>query len=457
MAIKVSAARKAAFEVLRKIEAEAAFSAILLPAFEENLKIEDRALCHALVLGVLRNQIFLDRLIEHFSGKKIGKLDLAVKIALRLALFQLRYLQKIPPSAAVNESVNLIYLAKKRSAAGFVNAVLRRSEREKSFDLLGNIEDPLEKLSVETSHPIWLLEKWRRQFGLPETAEIARTNNRPPPTAFRVTNQSDQIILTELENAGGELEKSKIAASARRVSGANQIVRKLMSENRIYLQDEASQLVAEIVCNSQSAVSDQKEFRFLDACAAPGSKTTQISSRFQVSNSVFQASNSGFLHVAGDFSLPRVRILKETIEKFGSRSIEIVRYDARRLPFADESFASILIDAPCSGTGTIRHNPEIRFNLRETDFPALTILQAGILRSAARVVRKNGRIVYSTCSLEPEENEAIIDDFLSKNSNFTISTKELPEKFVTEKGFARTFPPRDDADGFFVAVLHRIH
>ncbi|HEX9927504.1 MAG TPA: 16S rRNA (cytosine(967)-C(5))-methyltransferase RsmB [Pyrinomonadaceae bacterium] len=441
MAINVSPARKAAFEILQKIEGERAFSAILLPAYEENLKTEDRALCHALVLGVLRNQFLLDSLVEHFSGKKIEKLDLAVKIALRIGLFQLRSMEKIPARAAVNESVNLVYLAKKRSAAGFVNAVLRKSERDANFNLLDKIENPLERLSIETSHPVWLLKKWRQQFGFEETEKLAKTNNQQPPTAFRLMNQDGETILQELETADAKLEKSNIANNAFRVSGATQTIRKLVSENKIYLQDEASQLVGE-------TINLNPEEDFLDVCAAPGSKTTLVSSKFKVQS-------SKPLLVAGDFTIPRVRILKETIERFGSKEIKIVRYDAGNLPFADESFDAVLVDAPCSGTGTIRHNPEIRYHLREKDFAELSELQSAILTSAARVLKKNGRLVYSTCSLEPEENEAVIDNFLAKNPNFKINAKNLPARFLTEKDYGRTFPPRDDADGFFIANLHR--
>lgn len=453
MAIKVSPARKAAFEILQKIESEQAFSAILLPAYEENLKPEDRALCHALVLGVLRNQFLLDALIEQFSGKKNEKLDLAVKIALRIGLFQLRFLEKIPARAAVNESVNLIYLAKKRSAAGFVNAVLRKSEREAAFNLFDKFTNPLEKLSIETSHPIWILEKWIKQFGFEEAEKLARINNQQPPTAFRLISRDDNSVLRELEAAGAKLEKSKIVNDAFRVSGAIQAVRKLIAENKIYLQDEASQLVGETVLSLKPEIKNQAQFSFLDACAAPGSKTTQIASRKEYLRTTGGGRSN--LFVAGDFTIPRIRILKETAERFGSREIKIVRYDARSLPFADQSFDLVLIDAPCSGTGTIRHNPEIRYHLRAGDFAELARLQTAILSSAARVVKKNGRIVYSTCSLEPEENEAVIENFLAKNECFKLNAETLPAQILTEKGFGRTFPPRDDADGFFVAILHR--
>jgi 16S rRNA (cytosine967-C5)-methyltransferase len=145
--------------------------------------------------------------------------------------------------------------------------------------------------------------------------------------------------------------------------------------------------------------------------------------------------------------------LRETVGRFGSQEIKIVRYDARNLPFADESFDCVLVDAPCSGTGTIRHNPEIRFHLQETDFAELSRLQTEILTSAARVLKKNGRLIYSTCSLEPEENETVVENLLAENKNLKVVSENLPERFLTEKGFARTFPQRDDADGFFIASL----
>jgi 16S rRNA (cytosine967-C5)-methyltransferase len=401
------------------------------------------------VLGALRNQLLLDFLIEHFSGKKSAKLDLAVKIALRLGLFQLRFLEKIPARAAVNESVNLVYLAKKRSAAGFVNAVLRKSEREANFNASGKIKNPLENLSVETSHPVWLLEKWQRQFGFEETEKLVKTNNLPPATAFRLANQTDETALEELEKAGASLEKSKISESGWRVSGANQTVRKLVAAGKIYLQDEASQLVAETVQSSKFKVQSQKEFSFLDCCAAPGSKTTLIASR--PLQRVTKDEQGTPLFVAGDFTAPRIRILREIVGKFGSGEIKIVHYDARNLPFADESFDCVLVDAPCSGTGTIRHNPEIRFHLQETDFAELAKLQMEILTSAARVLKKNGRLIYSTCSLEPEENELVVENLLAENKNLKAVSENLPQQFLTEKGFARTFPQRDDADGFFIA------
>ncbi len=449
---KISAARLAAFEILFKIAAEKAFSAILLPLYEENLKPDDRALCHEITLGVLRNQTFLDAHIAHSSGKSPAKLDLAVKLALRIGLYQMKFLTKIPARAAVNESVNLVYLAKKRSAAGFVNAVLRKCEREPRFDPLENVLEPLERLAVETSHPLWLLKKWQENFGSDEVAKLARANNHEPPTAFRVTAKSGAGVLTELQNDGAVLSESKIASSAWRIkNGKTQKLRQLVAAGQIYLQDEASQLIAH-VANSEVG-SDKK---ILDVCAAPGSKTTLIAHSNSDAQNLNLVSKLENLQVAGDFTAPRVRILRETIAKYAPNQVEIVRYDAAQsLPFAPQSFDCVLVDAPCSGTGTIRHNPEIRWHLEKGDFALLADKQLRILTNAAALVRLNGRLVYSTCSLEPEEGEQIIEQFLSKNNDFKIVKTPALERFVIAQGFARTFPQRDDADGFFVSVMER--
>jgi 16S rRNA (cytosine967-C5)-methyltransferase len=455
---KISPARLAAFRILQRITAEKAFSAILLPAYEENLKSDDRALCHELSLGVLRNQTFLDAHIEHFSGKEVKRLDLAVKIALRIGLYQLKFLTKIPARAAVNESVNLTYLAKKRSAAGFVNAVLRKSERDPLFDPLKNITDPLQRLAVETSHPLWLLEKWQENFGIEETAKLARVNNEAPLTAFRLTAKSSANVLTELQNEGAILSKSKIAPDAWRIAGGTQKLREFVAAGEIYLQDEASQLVAHAASLS---ISGNK--RFLDVCAAPGSKTTQIAnSKFQIPNKSAGdltqnlKSETENLYVAGDFTAPRIRILRETIAKYAPNRAEIVRYDATQsLPFASESFDCILVDAPCSGTGTIRHNPEIRWHLVKTDVAFLADKQLQILTNAAALVKAGGHLVYSTCSLEPEEGEKVIGQFLSQNADFEFVKLQLLERFANGQISARTFPQRDDIDGFFVTVIKR--
>ena len=435
--MNISPARVAAFEILLKIETERAFSSVLLPLYEEKLQPKDRALCHALTLGTLRKQIYLDRIIEKLTNKKTGKLDSAVLIILRIGLCQLLFLDKIPAHAAINEAVNLVQKAKKTSAKNLVNAVLRRVTREK-IEL--NYADETEKTAIETSHPRWLIEKWESQFGLEEAKKLAVANNVTPDLVFRLTVKSDENTIEILRKLGLKIVESGIVANAWKVSGSNEMLRLYAAEGKIYFQDEASQLVGQ--------AADLKEGEsFLDVCAAPGSKATQIwDLGFGISDLIF----------AGDFYEHRVRNLKENCLRQGADFIKIVRYDAEKtLPFADESFDVVLVDAPWSGTGTIRHNPEIRYFLQENDFDELAEKQLRILQSASKVLRKNGKLIYSTCSLEREENEVVAGKFLAENREFEPVAPKVLGRFMTPEGYARTFPQKDDADGFFVAVFEK--
>jgi 16S rRNA (cytosine967-C5)-methyltransferase len=437
--MKISPARLASFEILDKIEKEKAFSSVLLPLYEEKLEARDRALCHELTLGVLRRKMYLDRVVQSFSKTKIAKLDVEVLNALRLALYQILFLDKIPAFSAINESVNLVQMAKKTSAKGFVNAVLRRATREKP-EL--KFADEAERVSIETSHPRWLLENWIRQFGFAETEKLAQANNETPPLAFRLTAKSDEKTAEILQKLGVELTASEIARGAWRVARANEMLFVYANEGKIYFQEESSQLVAE-------TVNLQPDESFLDVCAAPGSKATYVA-RQKV-----KGKRQNFL-IAGDLHEHRLRFLKQSAANQGVRNLNLVAYDAENaLPFADETFDCVLLDAPCSGTGTIRHNPEIRYFLAEKDFAELAGKQLQILKNASKTLKPGGRLVYSTCSLEQLENEAVIGKFLAENSEFERRELSAPEKFTTAEGFARTFPPRDDTDGFFIAALGR--
>ncbi len=429
--MKISSARIAAFDILTKIETEKSFSSILLPVYEQNLSLKDRSLCHEITLGVLRKQIYLNRIIEKFTNGR--KLDTAVKIALRIGLYQILFLDKIPDYSAINESVNLVQKAKKTSAKGLVNAILRRSIREK-IELA--FSDEIEKLSVESSHPRWLIEKWIEQFGFEETEKLARANNEISRIAFRLTAKISPESLEIVD----KFEKSETAENCFIAERFDADLLRLAENSEIYIQDEASQIVAGSV--------ELKEYqKILDVCAAPGSKTTQISNfKLNISN----------LLVAGDIHWNRVKILQENCRRQAVDFVNIVQYDAvKSLPFADESFDCVLLDAPCSGTGTIRHNPEIRYFLQKKDFEELSGKQLKLLENASKLVKRGGILIYSTCSLESEENEKVIEKFLSENSEFGKIVPRVPEKILTPENFARTFPQTDNADGFFIAAMKR--
>ena len=421
----ISPARLAAFRILEQVES-GAFSSVLLAAEEPRLQPVDRALCHELVLGVLRWQLLLDKISEHFSKKRIERLDPPVRIALRIGLYQLRFLSRIPASAAVNESVSLVRKARLSSAAAFVNALLRRAVREPKYEPAADISDPIEKIAVRTSHPAWLIQRWASWLGIDQAAAFAHANNLVPPPTFRVVakraNQSE--ILSKLTAAGAVVESSKVVGGAWRVSGATSLLRELSAAGEIYLQDEASQLVAQFV----EAKGGE---RVLDLCAAPGGKTTMIADR----------SGDRAMVVAADRSATRMETVVETTRLHQLEGIRPVLLDGiARLPFWPETFDKVLVDAPCSGTGTLRRNPEIRWRLAPDDVVVLAEQQKRILGSALEMVKPGGRLIYSTCSVEREENEAVIEG--------------VPDRFRLVKT-VRTWPHREGSDGFFLAVFER--
>jgi 16S rRNA (cytosine967-C5)-methyltransferase len=442
---KVSPARWAAYQVLNKVEKEKAFTSILLPLYEEELRADDRALCHELTLGVIRNKLFLDKLIENFTAKKLDKLDLPVLIALRLGAYQLRFMPRIPARAAINESVEIVKQEKLVSAASFVNAILRRMAKEAHFDPAEKLTDKTEKLSVTASHPRWLIEKWTAEFGFAETARIAAANNEIPPTSFRLSRREDKTALKELTEAGLEFSASQMVPNCYVVKRSNKLLYEFAGQGRVVLQDEASQLVGHLAALRSNE-------SFLDVCAAPGNKTTQI-----ISEALAGGNNAEkVFYAAGDIHPHRIRTLRKTLGKANLENVEVFQYDSTEaLPFKRETFDRVLVDAPCSGTGTLRHNPEIRWSLQPEDINELAAKQKKILFNAAEVVKKGGRLIYSTCSLEEEENESVVENFLKENPDFTIAGLETAKELITGRGYLRTFPHLHNTDGFFAAVLKR--
>ncbi len=462
--MQISPARRAAFEILRRVEAESAYSSSLLGQTDERLRSNDRALCHELVLGVLRRQLWLDRSLQHFANRKVADLDFPVALALRMGLYQLRFLSRVPDSAAINESVNLVKAARLKSAATFVNAVLRRATREPNYDPAETAADEIEKLSIGTSHPRWLIERWVLQFGFDAAATIARANNEPAALAFRFTAKalreaasSPATIIAQLRAGGAELIESKIAPGAWRIrpydrtrestasdagelrpKSGMQAIQQLSADGLIYFQDEASQLIAHLL---DARAGD----RVLDVCSAPGSKSTLIAALAPEARII-----------AGELYEHRAQTIRDFAQQQAAANIQVIVHDATRdLPFADQSFDRVLVDAPCSGTGTLRHNPEIRWRLKPGDITDMAQKQMLILKNAATAVRPGGVLVYSTCSLETDENEALIADFNTAHPDFQVTPFDAPRHLITDRGAIRTWPHRNDVEGFFVAALRR--
>lgn len=440
--ISISPARRAAFDILLRVETEGSYASVLL-AGVINLSREDRALAQELTLGVLRQQKTLDYFIERYTQRKIKKLDIPVVLALRLGLYQIRFLSRIPQSAAVNESVNLVKKARKMSATGMVNAALRNAARhleEKSGD---TIKDKLERLSIESSHMPWMLAHWAASFGEDEMQSLALANNQTPETAFRVNTlrAGNEETLARLEAEGVKMRPSKIANGAYVIeSGHASALNAFADEGLIYIQDEASQLVSLLL----DVKPDQ---HILDMCAAPGSKTSHIAALTQNRAQI----------TACDIHAHRLETLIANCQRLGVTSVKTVQLAAvEELPFANsEKFDRILIDAPCTGTGTLRRNPEIKWRLMPDDIKRLAEIQYTLLEKGAQLLTDGGRLIYSTCSLEREENEEVVQKFLKANTEFHLVQSTGPDDCVTAEGFVRTFPHRQGTDGFFAAVIKK--
>jgi len=445
----VSPARAAAFDILLRVERESSYASDLLHSSAHgHLSTADHALATELVMGVLRWRSHLDAQIATTSTQPLSKLDLEILIALRLALYQFLRLDRIPQRAALHESVELVKRARKLSAAPFVNAVLRKLSAAPRKDDEVKTTSP-EALAHALAHPPWLVERWAREYGLPATRQICQHDQSIPTTAIRLRAPH---IADQLNQEGISLAPGGLLASARRVKAGDITRTQAFRSGQIVIQDEASQLVAALVGEGSN---------ILDCCAAPGGKTLAIADR-----------NTAATITAVDLHPHRARLLQKLLRPHASQSavrIQIVTGDAQQLPMTAQ-FDRVLADVPCSGTGTLARNPEIKWRLTVGDLAELPQRQLAILRSALAQVAPGGRLVYSTCSLEKEENENIIEQAVSENDSFRLldcqseldrlkTTGELtwPEPTTLTRGpYLRTIPGIHPCDGFFAAILERV-
>lgn len=407
----------------------------------------DRALAAELVLGALRWQAQLDYLIEALSGRPLARIDPEVLQILRLGAYQLVHLTRVPAAAAVNDAVALTRRAGKSSASSFVNAVLRKLSRTTPLPLPDRAA-PLDYLAISLSHPKWLASRWLTRYGFHQAEAWEAFNNAPAPLTLRVnTLKTNAAHVTHaLEKEGVTVASGRYAPDALVVSAGNPLRTSLAGSGVFFVQDEASQLV------SLLAHAESRE-RILDACASPGGKTTAMAA---------QRGDQGLI-VAADVRPARVRLLQETVRVSGTRSVRLVQANLERpLPFAP-IFDVVLVDAPCSGLGTIRRDPDIRWKRRERDLGTLAAAQVNMLIHASQVLGRGGRLIYATCSSEPEENDDVVAEFLNVSPSFA-SVDLLQERHLAhpalnavldETGRLRTLPPVHQLEAFFGAVLRR--
>jgi len=454
--MSVSPARRIAFDVLQRVEAEGAFASDLLNTqLTEAVRREDAALATELTFGVLRWQGLLDFLLERHLEKPAASLDLEVLLALRLGMYQLRFLERVPAHAAVSESVEIVKRARKSSAASLVNAVLRRiapSAREPVEGLLPAGLAPAKRLALLYSHPAWLIERWVARLGEERTTALLTANNRPHQLACAVHDATRrEKAIEDLRSAGLRVEPGALLRDALRVSGGSPARTEAFRRGWISVQDEASQAIPLLL---ETAAGRE----VLDLCAAPGSKTAHLA----------RAAAPAWV-VAADIHLHRLTAMRKHLDRLGITNVALLSLDATRPLPLTKQYSRILVDAPCSGTGTLAHNPEIRWRLRPEDLADLHQRQTELLGTALDHLAPGGRLVYSTCSLEPEENEdAVAEAFRRAPGVRVVDASRLAvsltphlaagiraEALFDAAGAFRTFPVEYPTDGFFAVVLEK--
>jgi 16S rRNA (cytosine967-C5)-methyltransferase len=442
--MSIAPARAAAFNILLRVDQQHAYADELLHSERaDQLSLADHALATELVMGVLRWRSKLDETIASASQLALTKLDPEVLTALRLATYQLRYLDRVPVHAAVNDSVELVKRAQKRSAAPFANAVLRKIAKKTEEPVRENLLWTAELLAGEFAHPQWLVERWSLAFSMDRAYEICRQDQTVPGTVIRLDKTE---IEHELAAEGIELAPGAMLASARIIVGKEVTRTRAFQEGRVFIQNEGSQLVAALVGTGS---------RLLDCCAAPGGKTFAIASR-----------NPTAEIIAAELHPHRAEVLRKRVR---AENVTVIQADVLNLPTSGD-FDVVLADVPCSGTGTLARNPEIKWRLKPEDLGDLHQRQVAILRAALRQLAPGGRAVYSTCSLEQEENEAVIDEVVRDSPELWLRDckDELQrlraagdlvwadvDSLVSGK-FLRTIPGVHPCDGFFAAILERV-
>ena len=447
--VPVSPARHAAYSILMRLRAGRSFAVDLLQSGEvAGLNDADQRLATEIVMGVLRWQGALDLQIELLSAKPLSYFDPEVLTILRMSIYQRVFLTKIPSHAVVNEAVELTKAARKSSASGLVNAVLRKAKPMRAGDLYVEIarNDPTFSRWVRAATPRWMLERWEHQYGPDAAFALAYAANQIPPATLRTRAGEREAIARQLGNEGIETSACRFAPHALTVRAGGLRKSRAFQNGEVVIQDEASQLVPALLAVRRGD-------RVLDLCAAPGIKTAQIA----------EALGAGTL-VSCDVSAARLATMKRLIAGSVPHGVDhtLLRLDtSRRLPF-ERTFDRILVDAPCSGTGTLARNPEIKWKLEAKELVRLSRLQAAILGHALEVLAPGGRLVYATCSLEPEENECVVEKALAAAPGCQgPGREELEREFPAwaelfdSSGTFRTRPDLHGMDGFFAAVIER--
>ena len=432
----VTDARVAAADTLADLRA----GALLDAAFDRRagaLDARDRRWTQELVWGMLRKRGWIDHLLAPRVRGGIARLDADLADLLRLGVHQLLYMGSVPPYAAIAQTVELAKTRHGLGASKLANAVLRRLDRERETLSPALPADPVEALAVELSHPRWLIARWVARWGAEGTRALLEANNREAPLIVRPWGLVREQLEAMLEASGVEVADAPLVPDSVLLAPGTVLTSLgAFQQGRCFVQDPAATLVTQYAAIPAGA-------RVADLCAAPGGKTVEL------------ARTASYV-TAGDSSETRIKRLEETIARLELEHVTAVVVDAREAATLG-TFDAVLVDAPCTGTGTFRRHPDARWRLRMSDIAVMAAAQRTIIRAAADAVAPGGLLIYSTCSLEPEENDQQVEAFLSEHPGWTLEPP--PEgavpATVLDAGRLRVLPQRHGTDGSFAARLRR--
>ncbi|MGD0290977.1 MAG: 16S rRNA (cytosine(967)-C(5))-methyltransferase RsmB [Candidatus Binataceae bacterium] len=436
--------RRTALEVLVRVARERAYADVLLGHRMDGFAAPDRRLITQLVLGTIAWQGRLDYELERVSSRALDTLAPEVLAVLRMALFQLRILTRVPPHAAVDTAVTLARECAGEGLGRFVNAVLRNALRTPAARPV-RAQDELAYLAAVHSHPRWLVAKFIEWFGARDAEALLAANNHAAPNVLRLnlTRGEADELAARLEREGFEIASRGRFPETVVLGSAPLFDAHALRDGICYPQAEASQLVARMLAPARDAT-------VVDCAAAPGGKSAHLA----------ELTGPGGKIIALDFNLAGLKKARALATRLGHRNVFVARADTTvALPLRPQSFGYVLLDAPCTGTGTMREHPEIRWRLRPDDFARMAELQARMLEQAAALVRPLGAIVYSVCSVAPDEGSGVVEGFLARHPEFALemppALRERLEGLIDESGYLRTRPDRGGLDGFFAARMIR--
>lgn len=438
-------ARELALQTLTDILIDGAYSNhALSEQIEKNeLTVQDKNFMTELVYGILQHEQLLNFYVTPFFN---GKVKAWVRILIQMTLYQMLFLDSVPEHAAISEAVKI---AKKRGGqfnGKLVNAILREMTRT-PLPSLDTIKDEAERLAVETSHPLWLIKLWSKQFGWEKTIQMARANNERVNVTIRVNGVrgTREELKQKLESEGITCEYGNLSQDALVILKGNVIKTKAFEQGWFYVQDESSMLVAR-------ALKPKHHSKVLDTCSAPGGKTTHVAELMRQTGTVY----------AHDVYEHKIKLIEDNVKRLGLTNVVATLQDATTLNerYESDSFDAVLVDAPCSGLGILRRHPEVKITKQPSDLDEIMMIQKKILNTVAPLVKVGGTLVYSTCTVNRKENDKMVEQFLAQHPEYELDptlVNRLPDVLheQTKNGMVQLFPGDYQTDGFFIACLKR--